>query len=125
MPLSAVSGSVSGMDQKTVSDNRTPEQPLVYCFLEPCVYGFFSGGKSVASGEDSIQALDLDWKRFVTEQTVDFMRQEICAVRDGGSDLPVTTNLMYDFEGLDYARMAPELDVISWDNYPTWHKADD
>ena len=47
-------------------------------------------------GEDSIQALDLDWKRFVTEQTVDFMRQEICAVRDGGSDLPVTTNLMYD-----------------------------
>ena len=53
------------------------------------------------------------------------MRQEICAVRDGGSDLPVTTNLMYDFEGLDYARMAPELDVISWDNYPTWHKADD
>lgn len=90
------------------------------------VYTDFSQVESPSPlGEDSIQALDLDWKRFVTEQTVDFMRQEICAVRDGGSDLPVTTNLMYDFEGLDYARMAPELDVISWDNYPTWHKADD
>ena len=90
------------------------------------VYTDFSQVESPSPlGEDSSQALDLDWKRFVTEQTVDFMRQEICAVRDGGSDLPVTTNLMYDFEGLDYARMAPELDVISWDNYPTWHKADD
>lgn len=76
-------------------------------------------------GEESIQALSLDWKRFVTEQTTDFMRNEICAVRDGGSELPVTTNMMYDFDGLDYAVMAPELDVISWDNYPTWHKADD
>lgn len=90
------------------------------------VYTDFSQVESPSPlGEDSIQALDLDWKRFVTEQTVDFMRQEIRAVRDGGSDLPVTTNLMYDFEGLDYARMAPELDVVSWDNYPTWHKADD
>lgn len=76
-------------------------------------------------GEDSIQALTLDWKRFVTEQTVDFMKNEIRAVRDGGSELPVTANLMYDFEGLDYAKMAPELDVISWDNYPMWHKTDD
>lgn len=90
------------------------------------VYTDFSQVESPSPlGEDSIQALDLDWKRFVTEQTVDFMKQEIRAVRDGGSDLPVTTNLMYDFEGLDYARMAPELDVVSWDNYPTWHKADD
>lgn len=76
-------------------------------------------------GEESIQALSLDWKRFITEQTTDFMRQEIRAVRDGGSKLPVTTNMMYDFDGLDYAVMAPELDLISWDNYPTWHKAAD
>ena len=76
-------------------------------------------------GEESIQGLALDWKRFITDQTTDFMKNEIRAIREGGSDLPVTTNMMYDFEGLDYARMAPELDVISWDNYPTWHKMDD
>ncbi|MGN1207719.1 MAG: beta-galactosidase, partial [Eubacteriales bacterium] len=37
-------------------------------------------------GERSIHGLNLDWKRFVTAQTVDFIKNEIQAIRDGGSD---------------------------------------
>ena len=73
------------------------------------------------NGEDQLHALKLDWKRFVTHQTADFMRAEICAVREY-SELPVTTNLMYYFRGLDYFRLAQEIDVVSWDTYPTWYK---
>ena len=36
-------------------------------------------------------------------------------------DVPITTNLMGTYPGLNYWRMAPHLDVISWDSYPQWH----
>ncbi len=70
-------------------------------------------------GEHKNPSLALDWKRFVTYQTVDFMSEEIKAVRKY-SELPVTTNMMYDYDGLDYSRFADSLDFISWDNYPSW-----
>ena len=74
-------------------------------------------------GENMLHALNLDWKRFVTDQSADFMRHEIRAIRTG-SDLPVTTNLMYYFQGLDYFTFVRDLDIVSWDSYPTWHKED-
>ncbi|MDO5337827.1 MAG: beta-galactosidase [Eubacteriales bacterium] len=73
-------------------------------------------------GEPYLHALNLDWKRFVTAQTADFLRHEIQAVREGGSELPVTANLMHFYKGLDYFKIARELDIVSWDTYPTWHK---
>ena len=75
-------------------------------------------------GETQLHALNLDWKRFVTHQTADFIHHEIQAVRDGGSELPTTANLMYYFDGLNYFELAKEIDVVSWDTYPTWHKQD-
>ena len=76
-------------------------------------------------GEESVHGLNLDWKRFVTEQTVDFMRNEIEALREFTPNVPVTTNLMGAFPGLNYWKLAPHLDVISWDSYPAWHSGDD
>ena len=73
-------------------------------------------------GETQLHALNLDWKRFVTHQTADFIHQEIAALREGGSTLPTTANLMHYFGGLDYFKIAKEIDVGSWDTYPTWHK---
>lgn len=69
--------------------------------------------------------LTLDWKRFVTDRTVDFMRHEISAIRAGGSELPATANLMYDYDGLDYKKFKDVMDIVSWDNYPSWHKKDE
>ena len=39
------------------------------------------------------------------------MNEEIKAVRKY-SDLPVTTNMMYNYTGLDYSRFADSLDFI-------------
>ncbi|MFC0216190.1 beta-galactosidase [Paenibacillus chartarius] len=75
-------------------------------------------------GEHAVHAHNLDWKRFVSDQTVDFYRHEADCVRDLNPELPITTNFMYMFEGLDYRKFAPYLDVVSWDSYPTWHKKD-
>lgn len=89
-------------------------------------YASFDEVESPSSiGERNVHGLNLDWKRFVTEQTVDFMKNEIQALRDAGALQPVTTNMMYDYQGLNYGKMAEFLDVVSWDSYPLWHKQED
>jgi beta-galactosidase len=72
-------------------------------------------------GDEWFLGLSLDWKRFVTWQTTEFMKTEIAAIRTAGSAAPVTTNLMLYYPGLDYFRLAEPLDLVSWDSYPQWH----
>lgn len=75
-------------------------------------------------GDESeiIPGLTLDWYRFVTYQTTDFMRAEIAAVREESPDIPVTANFMGSYQPfLDYHYMKDYVDVISWDAYPDWH----
>ena len=73
------------------------------------------------NGETSVMGLNLEWKRFTTWITNDFMQFEIDVLRSVTPDIPVTANLMRLFGGLDYRKMAPNMDVVSWDNYPTFH----
>ncbi len=68
--------------------------------------------------------LHLDWRHFVTHQTTDFMKMEIDTVKSVTPNIPVTTNFMELPQQIDYARLSKSLDVISWDNYPLWHRCD-
>ncbi|MBO4216750.1 MAG: beta-galactosidase [Clostridia bacterium] len=74
--------------------------------------------------DTGIHGLNLDWKRFVTLQTVDFMKNEIAPIKAVCPDIPVTTNMMYEHYGLDYNRFSEIVDVASWDSYPEWHSGD-
>ncbi|MDD6735144.1 MAG: beta-galactosidase, partial [Clostridiales bacterium] len=77
---------------------------------------------SIGEGREIIPGLTLDWQRFVTYQTTEFMRAEIAAVRNASPDIPVTTNFMGTYQPfLDYHYMKNFVDVISWDAYPDWH----
>jgi len=69
----------------------------------------------------SIDGMALDWKRFVTYQTVEFMKAEIAALRQGGTDLPMTTNMMGFFPHIDYWRFLEVVDVVADDCYPGWN----
>ncbi|MEA3440028.1 MAG: beta-galactosidase [Chloroflexota bacterium] len=71
-------------------------------------------------GESLLHGLNLDWKRFVTDQTADFMRNEMAPLREITPDVPVTTNFMGIYDGLDYWKLAQDIDIVSWDNYPEW-----
>ncbi len=71
-------------------------------------------------GENSVHGLVLDWKRFVTEQTLDFMRAELEPLKRITPQIPCTTNMMGLYDGLNYFRLSEALDVASWDNYPLW-----
>lgn len=74
-----------------------------------------------ANGETSVMGLNLEWRRFTTWNTNDFMKAEIEVLHSVTPDIPTTANLMRLFGGLDYRKMAPDMDVVSWDNYPTFH----
>ncbi len=75
----------------------------------------------VPNGEFLVHGQNLDWKRFVTSQTVDFFKSEIAPLKELAPEIPVTTNLMGTYPGLDYWQLAREMDVASWDSYPSWH----
>ena len=76
-------------------------------------------------GEHMVHSLNLDWMRYVTDQTADFARHEIKAVRSGGGSQPTTVNLMYHYAGLNYQKLADVVDLVSWDSYPLWHKTEE
>ena len=78
----------------------------------------------VPHGECTVTGLEIDWRRFVTEQISDFCGLEIRAVRRH-SDLPATANFMDTFKNIDYNRLQKELDIVSWDSYPFWHREKD
>jgi len=91
--------------------------------------GFWSGNISdwseieapspIGRGENS-QPLLLDWKRFITHQTIDFMKHEMAPLRRITPDIPMTTNCPGICSDYDYFELAKEVDVVSWDNYPAW-----
>ena len=76
-------------------------------------------------GETHVHGLNLSWKRFVTHQTIDFMNAETEPLRRITPHLPVTTNLMTFFSGLDYFRFGKAFDFASFDSYPAWGKDTD
>ena len=76
-------------------------------------------------GETAVHGLNLAWRRFVTHQTEDFLRAEAAPLRELTPHLPITTNLMESFDGLDYGSLAGELDFASYDSYPRWGAPDE
>lgn len=81
-------------------------------------------------GETKVHGMDLDWKRFVTDMTIDFFDNEIQPLRRLTPDIPVTTNFMAEgqdrhqfipFTGLNYQKFGKSVDIVSWDSYPDWH----
>lgn len=75
--------------------------------------------------DNSIQGLMLDWKRFKSDQTLDFFLAESKPLRTITPEIPLTVNFMEPDVELDYWSFAPHVSIISWDSYPKWHREED
>ncbi len=73
-------------------------------------------------GENHVSAMKLAWRRFVTDSHISFFENEIAPLREITPDIPITTNFMKMYDGIDYQKFAKHLDLVSWDNYPAWDK---
>jgi len=71
-----------------------------------------------AHGEGSIPALRIDWRRFQSSSYLACFAHEASILRELTPHVPVTTNLMGAFQGLDYREWAKAMDVVAWDSYP-------
>ncbi len=69
----------------------------------------------------TFQGISLDYRRFNSESILDCFRLEYDAVHAITPDIPITTNLMGNYQPLDYQMWAKYMDFISWDNYPAYN----
>lgn len=70
--------------------------------------------------DDVIHGRNLDWKRFISDSYMDFLRCEAEPLKRITPDIPITTNLMEMFTDIDYRKLSKDIDFISFDNYPYW-----
>ncbi|NMO97224.1 beta-galactosidase [Paenibacillus lemnae] len=67
----------------------------------------------------NFQGISLDYRRFQSASLLECYKIERDELKAVTPDIPVTTNLMGFYPELDYFEWAKEMDVISWDNYPS------
>ena len=65
-------------------------------------------------------SLRLDFRRFSSQQAIDYYRLQADILRQLAPGQTLTHNLPGRTLALDAQRFAPELDVVAWDNYPIW-----
>ncbi|GAB6927281.1 beta-galactosidase [Paenibacillus sp. JCM 10914] len=67
----------------------------------------------------NFQGISLDYRRFQSDSLLDCYKLERDELKKITPDIPITTNLMGFYPELDYFKWAKEMDVVSWDNYPS------
>jgi beta-galactosidase len=73
--------------------------------------------------DSDVHGLQLDWRRFMTDQVTGFLQNELEPIRRITPDVPATTNFMGTYDAYNYWKLAEPLDVVCWDAYPGWHGA--
>ena len=63
-------------------------------------------------------SLLLDYRRFASQQQVEFQAEQIGILRSESPGRFITHNLMGLFNEIDYFQLGEQLDFVSWDNYP-------
>ena len=64
--------------------------------------------------------ISIDYRRFNSDGLLANYTMERDIIRTYAKDTIITTNLMGTYKGLDYFKWAGEMDIISWDNYPSY-----
>lgn len=78
----------------------------------------FTDWSQVPTFDQSIDGLTLDWLRFVNDQHVSFIENEMAPLRDLAPQVPCTTNFMGTNHTTNYWQWSRTLDCISNDIYP-------
>jgi len=63
-------------------------------------------------------SLALDYRRFHSEATRDYLRLQVDILRQIAPGQAITHNAMGMYDGIDYSDLHTVLDFVAWDNYP-------
>lgn len=83
-----------------------------------------SGLNEMWHGEDktctTFQGMALDYNRFMSDSILECYLGEYKVIKEITPNIKITTNLMGTFKPLDYFKWAEHMDIVSWDNYPSY-----
>lgn len=69
--------------------------------------------------DSCFEGISVDYRRFMSESLLQNYLNEKESIRRYDKETPVTTNLMGTYKTVDYFMWGKEMDVVSWDNYPS------
>ncbi len=78
----------------------------------------FSDWSEIDPRDDSMDALLTDWRRFHTDQIIDFYQAECEPINRLCPDIPKTTNLMDFDNSINYWELVKNVDLVANDSYP-------
>ncbi len=69
----------------------------------------------------TFQGVSIDYCRFNSDSLLENFKMERDTIRPFAPQAVITTNLMGTYKALDYFKWAKEMDIVSWDNYPSYN----
>ena len=77
--------------------------------------------EGIGYDKTAFAGISIDYRRFNSDSLLKNYMMERDAIRKIDPTTPITTNLMGTFKGLDYFKWVKEMDLVSWDNYPSYN----
>ncbi|WP_430606494.1 beta-galactosidase [Enterococcus sp. DIV1368d] len=77
--------------------------------------------EGIGYDKTAFAGISIDYRRFNSDSLLKNYMMERDAIRKIDPTTPISTNLMGTFKGLDYFKWAKEMDLVSWDNYPSYN----
>lgn len=77
--------------------------------------------EGLPDGGTAFAGLSVDYRRFMSDSMLNNYKLERDIIKSRKPEALVTTNLMGTYKWLDYFKWAKEMDIISWDNYPSYN----
>ncbi|KYG34146.1 beta-galactosidase [Alkalihalobacillus trypoxylicola] len=77
--------------------------------------------EGIGRDKTAFAGISIDYRRFNSDSMLENYKMEKNAIRSFDPNTPITTNLMGTYKILDYFKWAKELDIVSWDNYPSYN----
>lgn len=99
--------------------NMTFWSHTLYGFEDIVVPNYLGDG--IHDTAAAFAGLSVDYRRFNSDSLLDNFKMERDIIRLFDKETPATTNLMGAYKSLDYFKWAKEMDIVSWDNYPSYN----
>lgn len=76
--------------------------------------------EGIGTDRTAFAGISIDYRRFNSDSMLENFKMERDAIRSIAPHALITTNLMGTYKNLDYFKWAKEMDIVSWDSYPSY-----
>ena len=77
--------------------------------------------EGIGTDKTAFAGISIDYRRFNSDGMLENCKAERDAIRSFDNNTPITTNMMGAYKNLDYFKWAKEIDIVSWDSYPSYN----